>query len=143
MFRLQKQYLGEYQVNMFAPDLHSFTTEIDHSTLYGQTVHNLKVFVAAGMPIKHSDFYLYRQSFIPAHSELTVILNNFAYFGELSRMTQFKENLKMQTVYRLDCLIIRYSWRQIYCYTERHGYPSAMIKGSISNYPRYCLATQQ
>lgn len=91
MVRLQQEHLGEYQVNMFAPDLHSFTTEIDHSRLYEQTMHNLKVFAAAGMPVSNADFYLYRQSFVPAHSELTVILNNFAYFGELSRMTQFKD----------------------------------------------------
>lgn len=91
MVELQKAHLGDYQVNMFAPDLHSFTTEIDHGTLYAQTMHNLKVFVAAGMPLDNPNFYLYRQSFIPAHSEMTVVLNNFAYFGELSRMTQYKE----------------------------------------------------
>jgi tryptophanyl-tRNA synthetase len=91
MVRLQREHLGEYQVNMFAPDLHSFTTEIDYASLHAQTMENLKVFVAAGMPVDHPDFYIYRQSYIPAHSELTVILNNFTYFGELSRMTQFKE----------------------------------------------------
>ena len=91
MVRMQHEHAGDYQVNMFAPDLHSFTTEVDHGTLFAQTMSNLKVFVAAGMPIDHPDFYLYRQSYIPAHSELAVILNNFAYFGELSRMTQFKE----------------------------------------------------
>ncbi len=91
MVRLQRDHLGEYQVNMFAPDLHSFTTEIDYSTLHAQTMENLKVFVAAGMPIEHADFYMYRQSYIPAHSELTLILNNFAYMGELSRMTQYKD----------------------------------------------------
>ncbi len=98
MVKLQQDHLGEYQVNMFAPDLHSFTTEVDHSTLYAQTIQNLKVFVAAGVPIDHEDMYLYRQSFIPAHSELTVILNNFAYFGELSRMTQFKDKSEDQEV---------------------------------------------
>ena len=91
MVELQKAHLGEFQVNMFAPDLHSFTTPIDHSKLYEQTMRNLKVFVAAGMPLGNPDFYMYRQSYVPAHSELTVILNNFTYFGELSRMTQFKD----------------------------------------------------
>ncbi len=91
MVRLQQEHLGEYQVNMFAPDLHSFAGDTDHASLYAQTMRNLKVFVAAGMPVDNSDFYIYRQSFVPAHSELTVILNNFAYFGELSRMTQFKD----------------------------------------------------
>lgn len=94
MVRLQQEHAGQYQVNMFAPDLHSFTTEINHDSLYAQTMKNLKVFVAAGMPINNPDFYLYRQSYIPAHSELTVILNNFTYFGELRRMTQFKEKYR-------------------------------------------------
>lgn len=91
MVELQQKHLGEYQVNMFAPDLHSFTTEVKHDKLYQQTHDNLKVFIAAGMPVDNDDFFMYRQSVIPAHSELTVILNNFAYFGELNRMTQFKE----------------------------------------------------
>jgi len=91
MVELQKAHLGEYQVNMFAPDLHSFTGDTDHAGLFSQTMQNLRVFVAAGMPLNNPDFYMYRQSFVPAHSELTVILNNFAYFGELSKMTQFKD----------------------------------------------------
>lgn len=91
MVKLQKKYIETHQINMFAPDLHSFTTEIEHGALYNQTINNLALFVASGMPIEHDNFYLYRQSFIPAHSELTIILNNFTYFGELSRMTQFKD----------------------------------------------------
>lgn len=88
---LQKKHAGEYQVNMFVPDLHSFTTPIDHSKLYQQTLDNLKIFVAAGLDINNPDTYIYRQSYIPAHSEMTWILDCFTYYGELRRMTQFKE----------------------------------------------------
>lgn len=88
---MQKKYAGQYQINLFVPDLHSFTTPIDHSRLYQQIIHNLKVFVATGLDLSDKDTYIYRQSFVPAHSELTVILNCFTYMGELSRMTQFKE----------------------------------------------------
>lgn len=91
MVELQKELIGSHQIHMFAPDLHSFTTPVEHAALFDQTNKNLRVFIAAGMPIEHPDFYLYRQSYIPAHSELTVILNNFTYVGELGRMTQFKE----------------------------------------------------
>lgn len=91
MVELQKKYAGEYQVNLFVPDLHSFTTPIDHSKLYEQSIHNLKLFVASGLNLDDQDIFIYRQSFVPAHSELTVILNSFTYMGELSRMTQFKE----------------------------------------------------
>jgi tryptophanyl-tRNA synthetase len=91
MVRLQQEKAGEYQLNMFVPDLHSFTTPIEHDSLYERTLRNLKYFVAAGLDIENPDTYIYRQSFIPAHSELTWILDCFTYMGEMSRMTQFKD----------------------------------------------------
>lgn len=91
VIELQKRHAGEYQVNMFVPDLHSFTTPIDHGKLYQQIIHNLKIFVAAGLDINNPDTFIYRQSFVPAHSEMTWILDCFAGMGELSRMTQFKD----------------------------------------------------
>jgi len=94
--QMQSKFAGKYQVNLFVPDLHSFTTPIDHSKLYAQTMHNLKLFVASGLDLADSDTFVYRQSHVPAHSELTVILNSFTYMGELSRMTQFKEKSGQQ-----------------------------------------------
>lgn len=94
--QMQAKYAGQYQVNLFVPDLHSFTTPIDHSQLQEQIMHNLKLFVAAGLNLDDPDTYLYRQSYVSAHSELTVILNSFTYMGELKRMTQFKEKSENQ-----------------------------------------------
>lgn len=91
MVTMQRQYAGQYQINMFVPDLHSFTTPIDHSALYRNTLNNLKYFVAAGLDLDNPDTFIYRQSYIPAHSELTWILDCFTSVGEMSRMTQFKE----------------------------------------------------
>jgi tryptophanyl-tRNA synthetase len=82
---------GEYQLNLFVPDLHSFTTPIDHSQLQAGIMNNVRVFVAAGLNIDNPDINIYRQSYVPAHSELTVILNSFTGFGEMNRMTQFKD----------------------------------------------------
>lgn len=82
---------SEFTVNIFVPDLHSFTTPIDHDELQSQIMHNLRLFVAAGLPLDNPDVYLYRQSYVPAHSELTWILDCFTGFGEMSRMTQFKD----------------------------------------------------
>lgn len=96
MVELQKKHAGDYQVNMFVPDLHSFTTPVDHDTLYQNSIQNLKYFVAAGLDIIDADTYIYRQSYIPAHSELTWILDCFAYFGEISRMIEFKEKAARQ-----------------------------------------------
>ena len=88
---MAKQHSSDYQVNMFIPDLHSFTTPIDHDKLYEQIIHNARVFVAAGLPLDNENIHMYRQSFVPAHSELTWILDCFTGFGEMSRMTQFKD----------------------------------------------------
>jgi tryptophanyl-tRNA synthetase len=91
MVAMQQQYAGEYQINMFVPDLHSFTTPVDYAGLYRNTLNNLKYFVASGIRLDNPDTYIYRQSYISAHSELTWILDCFTYVGEMSRMTQFKE----------------------------------------------------
>jgi tryptophanyl-tRNA synthetase len=96
MVELQQKHAGEYQLNMFVPDLHSFTTPVDHGSLYENTIRNLKYFVAAGLGINNPDTYIYRQSYIPAHSELTWILDCFTGFGELSRMTEFKDKSQRQ-----------------------------------------------
>lgn len=81
----------KYMVNMFIPDLHSFTTPVDHSTLNNQVLLTAKLFVAAGLPLDNDSIYMYRQSYISAHSELTWILDCFTGVGEMNRMTQFKD----------------------------------------------------
>ncbi|MCA9339253.1 tryptophan--tRNA ligase [Candidatus Saccharibacteria bacterium] len=91
MIDMAKKHSDEYQINMFVPDLHSFTTPINFDELHEQIWHNMRLFVAAGLPLDNPDIHLYRQSYIPAHSELTWILDCFTGFGEMSRMTQFKD----------------------------------------------------
>ena len=88
---MAKNHADTYDINLFIPDLHSFTTPIDHSTLFASIMNNARVYTAAGLPLNDDSIRLYRQSFVPAHSELTVILNNFVGFGEMERMTQFKD----------------------------------------------------
>lgn len=88
---MAKEKSGEYQINLFVPDLHSFTTPIDHSRLQAQIMQNIRTYIAAGLPTDNDSVFLYRQSHIPAHSELTVILNGFTGMGEMARMTQFKD----------------------------------------------------
>jgi tryptophanyl-tRNA synthetase len=91
MVDLARQKGGEYQVNLFIPDLHSFTTPIDHAKLQDGIMQNLRVFAAAGLPLDNPDVHIYRQSYVPAHSELTWILDCFTGMGEMERMTQYKD----------------------------------------------------
>jgi tryptophanyl-tRNA synthetase len=81
----------DFNVNIFVPDLHSFTTPINHSELFDRTLYNIKVFIAAGFPLDNDNLHIYRQSYIPAHSELAWILDCFTGMGEMQRMTQFKD----------------------------------------------------
>lgn len=91
MVDMANRHAGEYRINLFVPDLHSFTTPIDHKQLYEQTRQNIRIYAAAGLNFSHENVHIYRQSYIPAHSELTWILDCFTGFGEMSRMTQFKD----------------------------------------------------
>ena len=99
---------GEYQVNLFVPDLHSFTTPIDHSKLQEGIMQNLRVFAAAGLPLDHGDVHIYRQSYVPAHSELAWILDCFTGFGEMSRMTQFKDKSAKMSEDRISVGLFNY-----------------------------------
>ena len=91
MIDMAKTKSSEYDINMFIPDLHSFTTPIDHSSLQASIINNARVYVAGGLPLDNPSIHLYRQSHVPAHSELTVLLNNFVGMGEMERMTQYKD----------------------------------------------------
>lgn len=90
---MARQKAGEYRINLFVPDLHSFTTPIDHDQLQAAIMQNLRVFTAAGLPLDHDDVFVYRQSYVSAHSELTWILDCFTGMGEMQRMTQFKDRI--------------------------------------------------
>ncbi len=95
---IARRHADDYQINLFVPDLHSFTTPIDHGQLQAGIMNNLRVFAAAGLPLDNPNIHIYRQSYIPAHSELTIILNSFTGFGEMSRMTQFKDKLDLRKI---------------------------------------------
>ena len=82
---------GEYQMNMFIPDLHVLTVPTDYAKLKRFMLDNLKLYIACGLDPSDVNTHLYRQSRISAHSEMCVLLNNFTSFGELSRQTQFKD----------------------------------------------------
>lgn len=90
MVRLAEKYSGEYQVNLFVPDLHSLISEVDGGDLQANIVQSIKFYLAAGLPL-NENVHIYRQSRVPAHSELCWILNCVATMGEMNRMTQYKE----------------------------------------------------
>lgn len=89
MANLANQHSKDYQINFFIPDLHSIISEVD-GKMQENIVRNVKYYLAAGLK-PNDNVHIYRQSHVPAHSELCWILNCTATMGELNRMTQYKE----------------------------------------------------
>lgn len=89
MVRLANKHSHDFQVNIFVPDLHSIISDVD-GNLTENTIRSLKYYLAAGLNV-NENVHIYRQSRVPAHSELCWILNCVATMGELNRMTQYKE----------------------------------------------------
>src|SRR5690606_26364685 len=70
-------------------DLHAMTVPHDPARLRALTREAVTLSLAAGLdPTK---CVLFRQSDVPAHTELSYLLECTAYMGELNRMIQFKE----------------------------------------------------
>lgn len=76
-------------------DLHAITVPQDPKSLRKRILEIANIYLAAGIDPKKSTIFV--QSDRPEHSELGWILNTITYFGELSRMTQFKDKAQSFT----------------------------------------------
>jgi tryptophanyl-tRNA synthetase len=79
----------EAECLFFLADLHALTVDIDPAELRSNVREMAAALIASGIDPAKS--VLFRQSAIPAHSELTWILNGTARMGWLNRMTQWKD----------------------------------------------------
>lgn len=70
-------------------DLHSITVRQDPKKLREQILQMYALLLAIGLDPEKSMIFI--QSHVPAHAQLAWILNCYTQFGELSRMTQFKD----------------------------------------------------
>jgi tryptophanyl-tRNA synthetase len=70
-------------------DLHSITVPYDPDALREQTLNLAAMLFATGLEPERSTVFV--QSHVPAHPEAAWLLGSIATFGELRRMTQFKE----------------------------------------------------
>ena len=82
---LQNDYNGIFAL----ADLHTLTVRQDPSELRKNSYELAALYLACGIDSEKS--ILFVQSHVPAHAELTWVLNTLTYPGELSRMTQFKD----------------------------------------------------
>ena len=76
-------------------DLHSITVRQDPKRLREQTVQLYALLMSVGLDPDKG--ILFVQSHVPQHSQLGWLLNCYTQFGELSRMTQFKDKSKQHS----------------------------------------------
>ena len=78
----------------FIPDLHAITVEQNPEELRNRTIAGAAQLIALGIDPEKSTLFV--QSHVPAHAELTWVLQCLTGFGEASRMTQFKDKSAKQ-----------------------------------------------
>ena len=79
----------EYECYYSIVDLHAITVPQVPKDLRKNTLDVLAIYIACGIDPEKSTLFI--QSHVPAHAELTWVLNTISYMGQLSRMTQYKE----------------------------------------------------
>jgi len=75
-------------------DLHSISVEHDPEDLRERTVDLLAMLIATGLDPERST--IFAQSHVTAHAEANWLLSSVTSFGELRRMTQFKDKSEAQ-----------------------------------------------
>lgn len=79
----------EFDCFYFMADLHAITVRQNPADLRRRTLEQLAQYIACGLDPRKNTLFI--QSQVPQHAELGWVLNCYAMFGELSRMTQFKD----------------------------------------------------
>ncbi len=79
----------QYRCYYCVVDLHAITVRQNPAELRRRTYETLALYMACGLDPEKN--VLFAQSHVSAHAELGWILDCYTMFGELSRMTQFKD----------------------------------------------------
>ncbi len=79
----------EFDCYYFMADMHTITVRQNPADLRRRTLEQLAQYIACGLdPARNT---LFVQSHVHQHAELAWVLNCYTMFGELTRMTQFKD----------------------------------------------------
>jgi len=79
----------EYDCFYCIVDLHAITARQEPADLRRRCLEQIAQYIACGLDPERCCLFI--QSHVPAHAELGWVLNCYTMFGELSRMTQFKD----------------------------------------------------
>ncbi|MBW7569765.1 MAG: tryptophan--tRNA ligase [Succinivibrio sp.] len=86
------QLQDDYECIYCVVNEHAITVRQDPKELLDRSLNTLALFIAAGVDPNKSTIFL--QSHVPAHCQLSWVLNCYTQVGELNRMTQYKDKSK-------------------------------------------------
>ena len=84
-----RELSDQFDCYWFMADLHTITVRQDPAQLRRRTLTQIATYIACGLDPEKNTIFV--QSHVPAHAELGWVLDCYTMFGELSRMTQFKD----------------------------------------------------
>lgn len=90
--QIELQENNEYKTYYFVADLHALTTVQDSSSLENNIRGVVLDYLSLGLDPEQCVFF--RQSQVPAHSQLAVVLGNYIGLGQMKRMHAFKDKLQ-------------------------------------------------
>ena len=83
------EMIEEFDCYFFMADLHTITVRQDPAQLRRRVLTQVAQYIACGLDPEKCTIFI--QSHVPAHAQLGWVLDCYTMFGELSRMTQFKD----------------------------------------------------
>ena len=84
-----RELSDQFDCYWFMADLHTITVRQDPAQLRRRTLTQIATYIACGLDPEKNTIFV--QSHVPAHAELGWVLDCYTMFGELSRITQFKD----------------------------------------------------
>ncbi|MCI8423324.1 MAG: tryptophan--tRNA ligase [Lawsonibacter sp.] len=88
------EMIEEFDCYFFLADLHTITVRQDPAQLRRRVLTQVAQYIACGLDPEKCTLFI--QSHVPAHAQLGWVLDCYTMFGELSRMTQFKDKAAKQ-----------------------------------------------
>ncbi len=83
------EMIETFDCYFFMADMHTITVRQDPAALRRRTLTQIAQYIACGLDPEKCVLFI--QSHVPAHAQLGWVLDCYTMFGELSRMTQFKD----------------------------------------------------
>lgn len=113
---------NDFDCTFAVADLHAITVRQEPAKLRNQIYSTYAILLALGIDPEKNTVFI--QSHVPEHAQLAWLLSCYTQFGEMSRMTQFKDKSQRHPD-NINVGLFSYPvlWRRTYCFIRRILFP--------------------